>query len=281
MKAYLALTTNDLRLTFRDKQVLFFNYMFPLIFFFFLSTMLHAERGGSIITMIVTNVLVIGVLGNGFFGAGIRAVQEREQNILRRYKVAPITPLPILGASLTTGLLLYVPAVVLVFSLARMLYGVLAFRGIGLIIASVSNSTAESNVLVQVLYMPMLMLSGAMFPASMLPHWTQVAAQFLPASYLVSGVQGIVTQHEPLTANWKSAIALGITLAIAVFIASRLFRWEKDEKLQSSAKLWVAAVLAPFVALGVYQFRTNEQVVKNRVLWRELQRGESFLIRNA
>jgi imidazolonepropionase-like amidohydrolase len=31
----------------------------------------------------------------------------------------------------------------------------------------------------------------------------------------------------------------------------------------------------------VYQFRTNEQVVKNRVLWRELQRGESFLIRNA
>jgi ABC-2 type transport system permease protein len=193
MKAYLALTTNELRLAFRDKQVLFFNYMFPLIFFFFLSTMLHAERGGSIITMIVTNVLVIGVLGNGFFGAGIRAVQEREQNILRRYKVAPITPLPILGASLTTGLLLYIPAVVLVFSLARMLYGmpapdrplslivflaigVLAFRGIGLIIASVSNSTAESNVLVQVLYMPMLMLSGAMFPASMLPHWTQVAA---------------------------------------------------------------------------------------------------------
>jgi len=40
-------------------------------------------------------------LGNGFFGAGIRAVQEREQNILRRYKVTPITPLPILGASLT------------------------------------------------------------------------------------------------------------------------------------------------------------------------------------
>jgi hypothetical protein len=26
--------------------------------------------------MIVTNVLVIGVLGNGFFGAGVRAVQE-------------------------------------------------------------------------------------------------------------------------------------------------------------------------------------------------------------
>jgi ABC-2 type transport system permease protein len=142
--------------------VLFFNYLFPLIFFFFMATMLHAERGGAVIAMIVTNVLVIGVLGNGFFGAGIRAVQEREQNILRRYKVAPITPLPILGASLTTGLLLFIPAVVLVFGLARMLYGMavpdrpialavflaigaLAFRSVGLIIAAVSNSTARAT----------------------------------------------------------------------------------------------------------------------------------------
>ena len=297
MKAYLALTGNELRLACRDKQVLFFNYLFPLIFFFFLSTMLHAERG-SAITMIVTNVLVIGVLGNGFFGAGIRAVQEREQNILRRFKVAPITPLPILGASLTTGLLLFIPAVVLTFSLARALHGMappdrpislffflaigaLAFRGIGLIIAAVSNSTAESNLLVQLLYMPMMFLSGAMFPASMLPRWTQTAAQFLPASYLVSGMQGIITQRETFTANWKSAGALLITLALSVFVATRLFRWEKEEKLKPSAKLWVAGVLVPFIALGVYQFRTSEQIVKNRILWRQLQRGDSFLIRNA
>ena len=123
MKAYLALTTNELRLAFRDKQVLFFNYLFPLIFFFLLTLMLRAERGGGTIAMIVTNVLVIGVLGNGFFGAGIRAVQEREQNILRRFKVAPITAVPILGASLTTGLLLFLPSIVLTFGLARAMYG--------------------------------------------------------------------------------------------------------------------------------------------------------------
>ena len=41
-------------------------------------------------------VLVIGILGNGLFGAGMRAVQEREENILRRYKVTPITPVPLL-----------------------------------------------------------------------------------------------------------------------------------------------------------------------------------------
>ena len=79
MKAYLALHDQRLRLAFRDKQVMFFNYLFPLIFFFAFATMLHAERGGGIASMIVTDVLVIGILGNGFFGAGMRAVQERER----------------------------------------------------------------------------------------------------------------------------------------------------------------------------------------------------------
>jgi imidazolonepropionase-like amidohydrolase/ABC-type multidrug transport system permease subunit len=298
MKAYLALTQNELRLAFRDKQVLFFNYLFPLIFFFFFATILKAERGGAMITMVVTNVLVIGVLGNGFFGAGIRAVVEREQNILRRFKVAPISPIPILGASLTTGLLLFIPSILLTFTLARTLYGMtmparpisalvfltigaVAFRSIGLIVAAVSNSVGESNLLVQCLYMPMMFLSGAMFPSTIMPRWAQTVSQFVPSSYLVSGLQGIVTQGETLAANWKSAFALIVTFAIGLFVASRLFRWEKEEKLKPAAKLWVAGVLVPFVALGIYQFRTDEQVVKNRKLWRELQRDDSFLIRNA
>ena len=298
MKAYLALTQNELRLAFRDKQVLFFNYLFPLIFFFFFATILKAERGGAMITMVVTNVLVIGVLGNGFFGAGIRAVVEREQNILRRFKVAPISPIPILGASLTTGLLLFIPSILLTFTLARTLYGMtmparpisalvflaigaVAFRSIGLIVAAVSNSVGESNLLVQCLYMPMMFLSGAMFPSTIMPRWAQTVSQFVPSSYLVSGVQSIVTQGETLAANWKGALALVVTFAIGLFVASRLFRWEKEEKLKPAAKLWVAGVLVPFVALGIYQFRTDEQVVKNRKLWRDLQRDDSFLIRNA
>ena len=34
MNSYLAYIKQNLRLTFRDKTVLFFNYLFPLIFFF-------------------------------------------------------------------------------------------------------------------------------------------------------------------------------------------------------------------------------------------------------
>jgi len=156
MKSYLALIRINLKLALREKAVLFFNYVFPLIFFFAFGALMHAERGG-VITQVVTMVLVIGILGNGLFGGGIRAVQDREQNILRRFKVAPISPTPLLVASVVTGWVLYVPAAIMTFVLARIVYGqpfpahwisllvlvsagVIAFRAIGLIIASVANS---------------------------------------------------------------------------------------------------------------------------------------------
>src|SRR5580693_611402 len=102
MKAYLALIRTDIRLAFRQRIVIFFNYLMPLGFFFVFAQSSHAEQGGAIL-QVVTMVTVIGILGNGLFGAGIRAAQERESNILRRYKVAPITPLPLLVASSVTG----------------------------------------------------------------------------------------------------------------------------------------------------------------------------------
>ena len=67
--------------------------------------------------------------------------------------------------------------------------GVIAFRAIGLIIASVANSAQESQILVQLVYLPMLFLSGTTFSITLLPVWAQTFAQFLPATYLVTALQ--------------------------------------------------------------------------------------------
>src|SRR5690349_7637813 len=120
MNAYITQIRMVLRLTLRDRGVLFFSYVFPLMFFFMFGQMMHAEQGGA--SQMVSMVLIIGVLGNGFFGAGIRAVVDREQNILRRFKVAPITAAPILVSSLVTGLVMYAPMVLLVLVLSNRIY---------------------------------------------------------------------------------------------------------------------------------------------------------------
>jgi imidazolonepropionase-like amidohydrolase/ABC-type multidrug transport system permease subunit len=286
-----------MKLVMRDRVVLFFNYFLPLAFFIVFAQSYGAAKGGAI-SQVITMVLILGVLGSGFFGAGMRAVQERELNILRRFKVAPITPLPILVASLVTGLLSYLPSVFVILGIASVFYGMpwpehwialilllslglAAFRSIGLIIGAVVNSMQESQIIIQILYLPMLFLSGATFPINVMPSWLQVVAQFLPASYLYTGLQGILVQNDTLMQNRAAIVAMLVTMVVSTFLGVKLFRWEKDEKMPGSAKLWVLAVLLPFLLLGGYQAYSRENVGKAKILYREMRRNRSLLIRGA
>jgi len=297
MKSYIALVRLDLKLALRQKSVLFFNYMFPLIFFVVFAQAMHGDRGNAM-TQVLTMVVIIGVLGNGLFGAGVRAVQERESNVLRRYKVTPITPAPILIAATIVGWILFMPFVLIMFCAAHFAHGmpwpermgsillfvtlaILAFRAIGMILAAVANSMQESQILVQLVYLPMLFLSGATFPTSMFPGWLLIVTQFLPATYLVSGLEGMMLRQESLVANGFPALALLITMFVGLFISYKLFRWEKEEKIRGSAKLWVGAVMVPFVVLGLWQAQTKQNVGKTKMLNRQLARGETYLIRGA
>lgn len=297
MTAYLTNIAITLRLMARDRMALFFGYVFPLIFFFLFAQMMSAGQGGGVAKQVVTSVLIFGVLGNGFFGAGMRAVSDREQNILRRFKVAPTTAAPLLVSWLVTGWINYIPSALFLICIGHFGYqmpwperpftlflflsvAVLAFRALGLIIASVVNSMQESQILIQLCYLPMLFLSGATFPISAMPQWLQIVAQFIPSSHLFAGLQGILLRKEGLEAQWKSLGALGLTLLVGMFLAVKLFRWEKEEKVKSSAKLWVLAALAPFLLLGTYQAYSKESLTQAKVLQRELRRSRTLLIRD-
>ena len=297
MNAYLTLIKTDVKLAFRQKAVIFFNYLMPLAFFFVFAKAYHAEQGGAIL-QVVAMVTVIGILGNGLFGAGLRAAQDRETNILRRYKVAPISPLPLLVASTVTGLVIYIPFVVFELAVAIRYYGmkppahmaelvlfiligVVAVRALGLIVASVVNSVQESGILLQILYMTMMFLSGATFPTAAFPSWLMNASQVLPATWLMTGMQGIMLKNEGLLVNWEAAGALLLTTIIGLLLSVKLFRWEKEEKMRPAAKLWVVAVLVPFVALAGWQAYAKDNVRKIKTIDRDMRRSRTLLIRNA
>ena len=262
----------DLKLALRLRTVIFFNYLFPMIFFFTFGQIMNANRDLKSVTQVITMSMALGVLGNGLFGAGIRTLQERELNILRRYKVTPITPGPLLAASMVTGWMIFLPYIILLLVLSHFIYhmpwpqhmvsllvfislGLVAFRSIGLVIASVANTMQEGTILVQLLYFPMLFLSGATIPDTLFGPMMQIVSGFVPATYLVKGVKGIMLSDQNLVnANTAmSVLALIITLLLGFFVGNKLFRWEKEEKIRASAKLWVLAVLVPFFAMGIWQ----------------------------
>ena len=269
MKSYLALITMDLKLLARNKAVLIFNYFFPLIIFIFFVGVFHVgSDGGSPPAQVLGMILTIGMLGNGLYGAGMRMVQEREGGILRRYKVSPITPLPLLISSIVSGWAVYLPFAIGLFIFSHYKYsvawparpltliilillGLAAFRSIGLIIAAVANNSQEANAFVQLVYMPCFLFSGASVPLSVLPGWAVAIAKYLPASYLVTGLRAELSTPDPLPVFIATCFALLTATALCLFLAGKLFRWEPEQKIPGKAKLWFLAALLPFIILGL------------------------------
>jgi ABC-type multidrug transport system permease subunit len=271
MKAYLALIAIDLRLALRQRTVIFFNYLFPIIFFVTFGVFFRARGNAENATQVLNMSTTLGILGNGLFGAGIRALQEREMNILRRYKVTPITPGPMLVASMVTGWIIFMPYILLLLVVSHYWYlmpwpkhplsliafislGLIAFRAIGLVVASVANTMQEGTILVQLMYFPMLFLSGATFPIEHGPAVLKIISGFVPATYLVNGMNAIMLKGGSFNDVWRPAGALVITLVVGFVVGANLFRWEKEEKIRGTAKLWVLAVLLPFFVMGVVKW---------------------------
>jgi ABC-2 type transport system permease protein len=275
MKSYLELIKIDLKLALRLKTVIFFNYLFPLIIFFTFGTFLDAGHSLKGVTQVINVSLTLGVLGSGLFGAGIRSLQERELNILRRYKVTPITPAPLLVASMCTGWFTFMPYIVLLLALSHYIYhmpwpehmfallvfislGLVAFRAIGLVIASVANTMQEGTILVQLLYFPMLFLSGATFPSEGFKPILRIISKFIPATYYVEGIKAIIQNGKSISPEYVGALLL--TTVVGFVVSLKLFRWEKEERIKGSAKLWVAGVLAPFLILGIWEVLQTKNV---------------------
>jgi ABC-type multidrug transport system permease subunit len=287
MKTYLALIKLDLKLALRMRSVIFFNYLFPLMFFFIFASLFRARTDPSAMSRVLSMVIPLGVVGNGLFGAGMRAIQEREMGILRRYKVTPISPAPLLVASMVTAWFVFIPYILVVLSISHFYYhlpwpsnwgslltfitlGLIAFRALGMVIASTANSMQEGQILIQLCYFPMIFLSGATIPIEVFPPILRTISKFVPSTYLVQGIKGMLACGQRLEDMWSYVLILVVAAAVGLTVGVKLFRWEKEEKIRASAKLWVAAVILPFVIWGVYDYAMGKN---NRVppCWEQKQ----------
>jgi len=268
LKTILTLAAMRIRITLRNKAFLFFSLVMPMAFFFLYCGVL-AKGDIPKIRYLLGPVIAMSVMGT-FWGLSAQIVTWREQGILRRFQLAPIPASSMIGSSVLANMLLILPTVVLELALARFVYhlkdfgnlggiifmsliGIGAFASLGLIVASVTNTMQETQVINQLLWFALIFLSGATVPLPVLPHAAQRAALFLPATYLVNALQEAMVHKASLFslgANIGSLLAWGI---LAFTISSLLFRWEPEAKLPRNAKLWAASTILPFVLLGVWE----------------------------
>ena len=104
-----------------------------------------------------------------------------------------------------------------VASLAVLVLVGFALSGLGLVLAWKMDSTQGFHAIMNLLLMPMWLLSGAAFPASGASSWVGVAMAFNPVTYHVAAVRRVLySGSERFTGNLPPLwLALLITVMFA------------------------------------------------------------------
>ena len=257
MRNFLTLTRMRIQLTMRNKMFLFFTVLMPFAFFF-LYAGVFAKGQPMVVKFFLGPVVALTVMGS-FWGLSAALVMFREQGILRRFHVTPVTASDMLASSIVANYVLMFPTVLLEFLFARYIFhvahfgGTISFASLGLVVASVTNTMQETQVINQLLWLPLIFLSGATFPLAFLPQVVQKVSLFLPATYLVQGLQRAIFNAIPI---WQLGVQVGSLAFWAVltfFLSTQLFRWEPEVKVPRNAKLLVLATAIPFLLLGLWE----------------------------
>jgi ABC-2 type transport system permease protein len=87
---------------------------------------------------------------------------------------------------------------------------------LGLLVSTVATTQMAALLIsAMVMMMPILMLSGMLFPIENLPEFFQVVSNIVPARWYIDAVRKMMIQGLPLVAVWKNCvILLGMTVAI-------------------------------------------------------------------
>jgi hypothetical protein len=135
--------------------------------------------------------------------------------------------------------------------------GTISFGSLGLVIASVTNTMQETQVLNQLLWLPLIFLSGATIPLAYLNPTVQRVGLFLPATYLVNALQQTVVYSASPVSRYVEIGSLTCWALLTFFLSVQLFRWEPEARIPGKAKLLVAATAIPFLLLGIVENRSD------------------------
>jgi ABC-2 type transport system permease protein len=269
------LTKMRIRLAVRNRAFFFFSLVMPLLFL--LGAVIFVGKGTTEwVGYILGAILTMTVMGS-FWGLSVQLVTFREQGILRRFRLAPMGPGPMLASSIVSNYVLVLPVALFELLVCRWVFhmrswgnlwaifllvtiGSATFSALGLVVASVTNTMQETQIINNLIWMSFLFLSGATIPVASFPPWLQRVSLFIPAQYLATGLESAATKLATPFEILEDVVALSLGLFVAFEVSLQLFRWEPEAKVPRAAKFWVLAALVPFLVFGTWENSTGKRL---------------------
>ena len=200
------------------------------------------EVGARYIDFVIPGLLGMNLMGSAIWGIVFAIVEARQKKLLKRLVASPMPRWQYLASFLFSRILLLVIEVVVFLTFARFAFGVpfrgsivqlaflcllisLVFSSLGLLIASRARTMEAASGLMNLVMLPMWILSGVFFSASRFPAVIQPFVRALPLTAANDALRANMLQGIGL-AHLTAPVAILLAWLVIPFAAAlRIFRW--------------------------------------------------------
>jgi ABC-type multidrug transport system permease subunit len=201
------------------------------------------EPGARYIDFLIPGLIGLNLMGSGMWGLGFAVVQARTRKLLKRLAATPMRRSHYLLSFMLSRmvfLFLEVAAVVvfawLVFNVKVQgsvidlavvaTIGAVTFAGIGLLVASRPKTIEGVSGWMNLVMLPMWLVSGTFFSASRFPDFLQPLIKALPLTALNDTLRSVMNEGASISASWPQVAVLAAWGVISFVVALRIFRWQ-------------------------------------------------------
>ena len=200
------------------------------------------ERGARYIDFLIPGLIGMNLMSGSMWGIGWVIVNMRVRKLLKRMLAAPMKRSHLLYAQGLARLLLIPVEVIVLIVFARLTFdvrvagspvalgilcvvGSASFAAIAILVASRAQNNETVSGLMNLVMMPMFVVSGVFFSSERFPAFMQPLIGALPLTALNDGLRAVMIDGAGLGAMGGPLLVLGIWGAVSFAAGLRLFRW--------------------------------------------------------
>lgn len=200
------------------------------------------EAGARYVDFVVPGLLGMNLMGSGIWGLGFAIVDARRKHLLKRLVATPMSRPQFLASFVLSRLTFLVVEVALLLGFAAVAFGVplrgspvflaglcllsaLAFASLGLLIAARPRTVEGVSGLMNVVMLPMWIVSGVFFSSSRFPDALQPFIRALPLTAVIDALRATMLRGAGPGQVLPALAVITAWLVGSFLLAVRLFRW--------------------------------------------------------
>ncbi len=201
------------------------------------------EPGSRYIDFLIPGLIGLNTMGGGLWGIGFLLVNFRIAKLLKRFMATPMPRRNFLFALMGARLTFLIPDVAVLLVLGVFLFGMpirgslflvalieivgaLAFAGVGMLVASRATTTETISGLMNLVMLPMWLLSGVFFSYERFPEAIHPLIEALPLTQLLNALRAVILEGAGLADVTVSLLILAAWAVVTFVVALRIFRWD-------------------------------------------------------